>query len=117
VQGNWSSGGPKGGILRRHADGLASWSLALQGAAVLGYLGYVLLGSRWDHEPCGSLASQVPIGLAQAGSWLLIAGFLVGVAALFGRTRLKGRAIAGVALPLITFPLALPALVAGYGCY
>lgn len=117
VQENWSSGRPQGGILRRHADGLASWSLALQGAAGLSYVGYVLLGIRWDHEECSSLTSHVPIGLAQGGSWLLLAGFLLGVAALFGRTRLKGRAIAGVTLPLITFPLALPFLLTGYICY
>ena len=103
--------------LRGHADGLASWALALQGAAILGFVGYVVLGSRWDHEECSSFASHVPIGLAQFGEWLLLAGFLLGVAALFGRTRFKGRAIGGVTLPLITFPLALPFLVAGYGCY
>jgi hypothetical protein len=117
VQGNWSSGGPKRRDPSPPRGRVGVVVVALQNAAVLGYVGYVLLGVRWDHEECGSLASHVPIGLAQAGSWLLLAGFLAGIAALFGRTRLKGRAIAGVTLPLITFPLAWPALVAGYGCY
>jgi hypothetical protein len=75
---------PPSGRLGRHADVAATLSLALSGAAVLGFVAYVFLAARWSHEQCGSLVTHVVIGLAQGGEWLLLLGFLVGVVALLG---------------------------------